>query len=528
MLTKRLSSSLGLAALVVTAACNSLDVTNPNDPDRVRALRNPAAIEAIAGGTMVTWYNTWYDMETAGVLSTTAQAYSASWNNFNMNFYSSIDADGSRRSRAWQNDLASAGRTNVEASFTGYYSVISSANDVLAAIRGVGLNLGTPAANARAEAIAQLMSGAAHMGIALNYDKGYVLTENTDPNSLAFVSRRVVRDSAVAFLQRARTIALATPFTTPANWTNGAVYTNVQIAALANTLTAMALAYYPRNDTENAAVDWARVATLTASGIGFDFDFFGDGCTTYCPELLGWFNAMDTGVVSTRVAALMDPTQIHPYFVCTAASPPGCVNGSPQPNSADRRMGDGSFGTAAMTGTFGNIPRTANGGSDFAYTEYELFNPARGMYHQSNIAHVRYDVSGVQDPNGIWGWFGRAPAISRTTNDLLRAEAEIRRAGGDLAIAAQMINNTRVTRGGLAPATAGEGAASLTTKLIYEQEIELLGLGPSPFYQRRRVPNGLLVGTPREMPVPAKELGVLGQAFYTWGGTGPANSPTPP
>jgi len=36
-----------------------------------------------------------------------------------------------------------------------------------------------------------------------------------------------------------------------------------------------------------------------------------------------------------------------------------------------------------------------------------------------------------------------------------------------------------------------------------------------------------VTGTPREMPVPAKELGVFGQALYTWGGATP-NSPTPP
>jgi hypothetical protein len=30
------------------------------------------------------------------------------------------------------------------------------------------------------------------------------------------------------------------------------------------------------------------------------------------------------------------------------------------------------------------------------------------------------------------------------------------------------------------------------------------------------------------MPVPAKELAVKNQAFYTFGGTGAANSPTPP
>jgi hypothetical protein len=150
------------------------------------------------------------------------------------------------------------------------------------------------------------------------------------------------------------------------------------------------------------------------------------------------------------------------------------------------------------------------------------------MYHQSNIGHIRYDRSGEQATNGIYGGFGPAPVISRHVNDLVWAEAELRRSGGSLATAANLINNTRVDRGGLAPATAAEGQAALLAKLVYEQEVELLGLGPLPFYQRRRVAGGLLAGTPREMPVPAKELGVKGEAFYTFGGTGAANSTTPP
>ena len=116
--------------------------------------------------------------------------------------------------------------------------------------------------------------------------------------------------------------------------------------------------------------------------------------------------------------------------------------------------------------------------------------------------------------------------MTATQSDLLQAEALIR-TGGSLAAAATIINKTRVTRGGLAAAAAGDGVAGLTTKLGYEMEIELLGLGASPYYWRRRT-DGLLEGTPREMPVPAKELGVKGEALYTWGGTGPLNSATPP
>lgn len=522
--TRRWARGLALAALVL-AGCNSLDVENPNAPDASRALADPAAIEAVAGGTLRTWFNTWEAMEGGGALVTMAQAYSASWNNYNMNFYSSIDADGARSSRGYQNDLASAGRTTMITYWEGYYSTLSSAVDVLTAIRTNNLVITSPAATKRAETVAQLMHGAALMGIALNYDKGYVIDETTELSTLTFQNRKLVRDAAVTSLERAAQLASANSFTTPSGWTNGESYTNIQIAALARTMAAMTLAYYPRTPAENDQVDWAKVATLAAQGISsgqpFDLVFVGDGCAAWCHEMLFWFNGFDTGRVSTRVAALLDPTtQRHPY-------PPG---GSPRPNSPDKRLGDGSFGPddEDFASYFGTNPKTANAGTDFVYSREEIFRPDRGMYHQSNIGHIRYDRTGAQLQNGIYGGFGPAPVISRHQNDLVWAEAELRRAGGNFTSAANLINKTRVDRGGLPPATAAEGQTSLLAKLHYEQEIELLGLGAAPFYQRRRVPNGLLPGTPREMPVPAKELGVKGDAFYTFGGTGPANSPTPP
>ncbi|HEX7938568.1 MAG TPA: hypothetical protein VF483_06210, partial [Gemmatimonadaceae bacterium] len=132
-----------------------------------------------------------------------------------------------------------------------------------------------------------------------------------------------------------------------------------------------------------------------------------------------------------------------------------------------------------------------------------------------------------------------------------------------IAAASNLIDKTRVNRGGLATSvgTATVGAptdgpctsagflakdnttCTLWSKLLYESEVELLGLGPVPYYNQRHLPNvqstgfggtkvrwvqGLLPGTPREMPVPAKELGVKGEALYSWGGSNAQNSPTPP
>ena len=61
----------------------------------------------------------------------------------------------------------------------------------------------------------------------------------------------------------------------------------------------------------------------------------------------------------------------------------------------------------------------------------------------------------VKDPAGTGGGFGTEPVITAAENDLLWAEGLIR-SGGNLLTASNLINNTRVTRGGLAPATPAD------------------------------------------------------------------------
>jgi hypothetical protein len=373
-------------------------------------------------------------------------------------------------------------------------------------------------------------------------------------------------------------LANANTFQTPAAWMNGAAtLSNAQVAKLGNTLLAMLQVYYPRDDAENTTVDWSRVATYASAGIstGADsltFAMIGDGCVAWCHVMMPWFTDISSGRVSTRVAHLLDPaTQMDPY-------PMGV--GNPQPNSPDRRMGDGSFGDANMVIVYDNVPKTGNAGSDFAYSSAgEIFDATRGYYHQSNIGIVRYDESGLQDPAKQWAGYGIEPIISPALNDLIWAEALLRLGGAtNVGDAVTLINKTRVSRGGLPAALASDavgapsdgpcmandklarngGACTLYAKLLYELEVELLQLGPVPYYNQRRLPlvvatawerasgcvpvnpcpnrntngaryvQGLLPGTPREMPVPAKELGRKAEPLYTFGGANPAKGSETP
>jgi len=576
---QRITQWVGIATLVAAGGCNDLNVDNPNAPDAKRALADPNAVEAVGAGALRTWLNGFNQLVAAGVLSVQARSYSASWNNANMNFYSSIDNQTdppdqwNRMTRSWQNDPSAAGRTSVEGFWNGttdqvgafrggFYSSLSSANDALAAIRTNNVVIRNDADTKRLETIATFMQGASLAMLALNYDKAYIVDETTDLQSLEYSNRKEVRDAAMAKLQEAITLANANEFTTPEAWTNGNSYTNVQIAQIANTIAAMALAYYPRDNTEVAGVDWAQVASFASQGMSVgtpvDFSYVGDGGGSWYNEVLAWFNAMDSGRLHTRVSHLLDPaTQKDPW--------PTAEGGNVQPNSADKRLGDGSFGNADTEESFGTPVKTANAGTDFAWTSNgQAMRPDRGQYHQSNLGHIRYDKSGTQDPQGVYGGYGPVPAINAAANDLLWAEALLRQGGANAAQAATLIDKTRVVRGGLSSAAGFVGdigsdadgpcmstgkkakdgtACSLWAVLLYEKEIELLGQGPLPFYEQRRLPvivgggfagdnspvrviAGLLPGTPREMPVPAKELGVKGEPLYTWGGSKP-NSAAP-
>ena len=556
-ISKRIPEIVGLTlALVCAGGCDTLNIKNLTDPDRVRALSDPNTIPSIALGAFQTWYLATQggygeDQWPALTLSVMARSNAAMWNNFNIRFYTGCTTDwtaggypgplgtcgplteGPAYPRAeWQNNLASAQRTQIEAMWYGYYSALSSANSALIAMRVN--NLVVPGAP-MVETMAVLVQGLALGGIALNYDQGFIVDYNTDPLSLPPLSpRTAVRDAALAKLDEAIALANANTFTVPPSFFGSPAvsYTNVRVAQIANTMAARLLAYFPRDAAENATVDWNRVAGYAAKGISsgtpFNLTFHQDACTTWCDYLKVWSNDMTTMRAHTRVAHMMDPvTQPDPWNVSL----------NKDPNSADKRLGDGTYRGDAAYAT--KILRayhdtTGNGGYDYVWTHTKEFgNKTRGAWHQSAVGQIRYDslTTCGDNPQGEPTGSGDAPMVLAAENDLIWAEALIR-GGGNLATAATLINYTRVgpdrlghPRGGLTPATAGD--ANLLQELQYEQDVELMGSNIAPYYNQRRIDN-LEPLTPHEMPVPAKELGVLklcGGSCYTWGGSGnPPNS----
>jgi hypothetical protein len=526
----RLSFLAAALVVIATGGCD-LSVGNPNAPDVPRVIQDPAGLEQLLTGGLRTWVET---RESYFIMPLNAQAdnYTASWNNAAIRFYSSVGSDCPSRC-GWANSATApeaAGGPTIEAAWYGYHTVLSSATDVLKAIAD-GKCFDTDCASdttltSRNRVIGKMLQGMALAGIAMLYDSGFAVDETTDlsdPLAIPFNSRAQVRDFALQKFNEAAAEATGiggTGWRVPANWFGlgaGTRYTNTQIARAIRTMQAELIALWPRNPAENAAADWASVVTYASQGVSsgtpFEFAYYVDinaaECGLVCIKV--WGNSIGTMRVDTRVAAMITTNHVDPW------PDPG---GNPCPTvSADRRVGDGTWGPSNNFNGYSTTAATANAGTDFACTAVAIFPPARGQYHQSNLQHVRYNLlayTGERLPgfNGA----GQDPFYTPQMNDLLWAEGLLR-SGGSKATAATLINNSRVGRGNLSALTGAETDTAMYDALHYEQEIEFMGQGTDPFFNRRRI-GPLTAGTPRQMPVPAKEMDVLVREVYTFGGPG--------
>src|SRR3989449_4606306 len=516
-LTKRIPEVLGLvAALVLAGGCETLNVKNPNAPDSARLLTDPATVQSIAIGAMRTWFSTTQgptggdDPYPGPTLTVMARSHVAAWNNFNIRFYTGCTATpwtggganpvsytaatlgscggtsyGAPYPRIeWQNNPASAQRTQVEFLWYGYYSALSAANDVVRAIRNKGLVITDKATTKMVETMGVLVQALCLSQISLMYDKGFIVDENTplDANGspiATFSGRAGVRDAAVAKFDDVINNLTATTFTVPGDFFGkpGQSYDNVAIAQIASTMAARTLAYFPRTAAENvnaSVVNWAKVVSYAENGISstatggvaFDWLFHQDGCINWCDFLKVWTNDMTTMRVHTRVAHLMDPaTQPDPWNLANNSSP----------NSPDKRLGDGTMRADRGDDVYAaamevNPDRTGNGGTDYVWSFHqEPQNKSRGLWHQSAIGQVRYDslTSCGDNPQGQSTGIGDTPVVLAAESDLIWAEGLLRQPSPDAATAAGLINNTRVGRGGLPPSTG------TLADLQYEQDVEL-------------------------------------------------------
>ena len=529
----RFAALAGSAAVLAFAgACNpDLNVTNPNAPDVARAISTPSDVRQLIGSSFNTWYlgmqgcytgqcepNPGIALEVMGDVATMA------FGNFGARF------NGQEPRLAYNNSSAAADGRVASDAYDSMYGALGAANDGLKAIaRGVRVaaSASAPDETEQFQAFAWLVQGMALGFQSLVFNEGFVVKEDTPDASAVLEGYQAVSAAAVASLDKAIAASAGKSWSIPTEFTTTALnLTAERLNRMANTMAARQLAYTPRTAAENAQVNWARVLSYADKGIStgsapFNLQIQGDGGNTWYDLTKAYLDLESWVRVDQRIIQEADPSQ--PLVFTSTTAPP-------KANPADLRFSRGAADAS------GNVRQA---GADFWYNQNIPFPEARGVYFFSNWSHARY----VEHSYEVDAPFlTTVPFVLAAENDLLLAEALVR-TGGDKNRAATLINKTRVGRGGLTPVTGAMSNNELLGAIFYEYDVELWGSGAGVgWMNRRRIDtnityNGLPIGniwggrggsnlqkgTPRSLPVPAKELETLGIPVYTFGG----NSPNP-
>jgi hypothetical protein len=490
MVTKsKIWAALGAVTLMLSVACSQdLNVADLNEPDQARVTASPADVQSLAISSVNAWYqaSTYYDPWAA--LDVTADALTSNFGNFGMRF-DNVEP------RTPYNNISSNGDAEMAYQpWSRQYKALGQANDVLRAVAG-GMTL--PGGTAQYKALAQFVQAGSLMQLALLYDKAFVVDETMDVTK-ALPAFSAYPDVAKAAQAKLDAVIAATA---GQNWSYASTVLPMPNAAvdaahlnrIANTLAALLLTYTPRNAADAAKVDWAKVLQYADKGIGtgsagapFDFTIKTDA-TSWYSFIVFYENDPTWMRVDQHLIHQMDAT-VPDKFDGTVVRPSG---------AGDARLGDGVSG------------------QDYKFENTVIGDATRGIYMQSPYSHTRYVYASQASPTSRTG---NVPYILAAESDLAKAEALVR-TNGDLTLASQLINNTRVNRGKLPAVSATSGTAALLSAITYERVVETMATNGFTFFQLRH-DDALQNGTLRHMPVPAQELETLALPIYTFGGVG--------
>lgn len=465
-----------LIVLIFTLqGCADLDVEYNNRPDYDKAMSNPEDVFNIAKSGFYNWYMT----NTSSIsprmsMWVTADNGTCSWANSGM-----LDLSSEPRT-TFNNDVTYTYARMYENYYQELYSNLSQANDVLIVINE-GMEFGdkgkdTPMIQANSYFIQGLSLG--YLGLV--YDEGFVMTEETDLETVTLSPYGELLNEAYLSLNKAIEISNNNSFEIPEDWFGGESYTNIELAQLAHSFIARFMVQAPRNAMGNESVDWITVLDHIQQGMTKPLMPYIDNV-----KWINWFYHYtirpDWAKIDLRIINLMDPD--YPNRFPDDGVSPG------QARSKDARLD-----------------------SDFNYVSVINMKPERGYYHFSNYEYSRIEleyVSGVTT--------GYATDFSIAENNLIEAEAYARL--DNLSSAIDVLNSgSRITRGKLDSIDVSATKEEVLNAIFYERDIELImtGFGIAFFDMRRRDMHQK--GTLLHFPIPAKELMLMLMPVYTFGG----------
>ena len=471
---------LGAALVVGFTGCEDLEVENLNNPDRSKILENPAEYIQIIEGQYATWWNGTEKSDPHWGLQVAGEQMTSSWGNWAAQDLGTIPRI------QLENTLTYARRAVMTTPWYNLNAALAGTNDVMRFITVENIPVIVDGVDRTQEAIAlgKGLQGLALGSLGLLFDQAFAVDETSDIEAgITMVPYDQVISLARQKLNEAIQIASTNSFNV--RIFNNIGWTSAQFAQYLRTQSAKLEALSSRNASETtSSTNWAEILQLTNAGIQAPVNVLGDGGIVWWNRIK--IQGQDAGwaFVSSRVINMMDNRMPYPW--------PDGVNSLPVPSDPrDRRMTT-DFRTSAPPF------QAARGYYFFSMYYYQRFQSYRANLNTEMVHMLVAD------------------------NDLLRAEALVR-TNGSKAQAAELINKTRVTRGGLAPLTGAESNDVLLAAILYEELVELgwTNLHSNGFFYRRATTVGsqqLLPGTIPHMPVPAQELNVLGLPEYSFGG----------
>jgi hypothetical protein len=521
----RIAAAIGL--LGVFAACQDLDVTNPNNPDRARLERDPQLVQTIISSAYAQLFDFWQDDFPVWVLSTMADEFTSGFLDFGIHDMSKEPRLAFNNSPTYSNDdinLDPWQKSN--AILSGLADAIGVIEDGTI-VRDAGVDVTT-----RAVAFAKLMQGITLGNLAMVLDSAYLIDENLElqpppapPPPLA--PHTEVLALAIEKLEEAIAITDTANFTLPADpWLFVSGYTDNDVAQIAHLYIARFLASVGRTRAERDAAPWDEILFHAERAITRDFT------PNAVPERL--FHDFRRVAARQRTITPGDFARMDYWLVGPADSTPAdsgiirWVNRSLDARrpftmaTKDRRIQPKTVILASET--------AALFGKYFGHHVADVWSASRGFYHRTYYFYHRFGRGNTWET-------GPQLVLSRTEMNLLRAEALIRLGRADEAV--PLINLTRVANGELDPVTVDgppnvpgcvprkirpgpmQGqCGSLWDALRYEKRIEGAGVDQTTAFLDARGWQSLVVGTPLQFPVPALELQLREQPIYSYGGVG--------
>lgn len=521
MKIKRNLAALALTGLLATG-CVDLEVQNPGQPDRERALRNVNDIEQlIAGG-----YRHYFNVVTASngpgsVFATMAYQHTATAANFGMVDFS---YPGSARVDHMPSDPYYAQFANA---WTWFYRGIAAVTEGIKTLATIDDSL--PAErDARAHAYGWFVLGISHGGAAMLFDQAYIYDPSIEMEDVELRPYTEVAEAAYRQLDNAIAAATGQSFTIPEQWM-GRDVTAAELIRLAYSYKARIRASIARNPAERAAANWGQIMSDISNGITEDFVWnmrtgsgWSSGLYHNIFRLGAWGQASyfiygmadQSGQYQRWIAR--DHWDRHPNLNEAQDGDPFLIitddNRFPQGSTVEEQQ--------ANDGRYLEVLDRSGG-----YAQ-QWVRPDRGPFRWSYYRTHRWDEWATPGTNRH-DW----PEMPIEEMHLLRAEGLYRT--GDRAGAAAIVNTYRTAAGlnatdadgtntSCVPKLPNGSCGDLFEMLKWEIRMETAyqGYFSSPWYFHGRGWGDLAQGTPLQLPVPGREAELLMIPTYTFGGIG--------